>query len=179
VQASGSPRLDWDSCAGNARRGRIRGFGRSVGHAILEGVRVTERELAAIPPGNIRAPRGESGALWIAAEQLSAEQGKRGVTDWAAGGVAMTCRWLARAVTESYNGRIRLPTAPITRTSKLAYEELIEAEYLAAETFAARRPPPVLVTDRPGYVEAVRQTLRWAWRANGPCPVLTSAASGN
>lgn len=149
---------------------------RPSGRAILRGVRVTERELAAIPPGNIRVPSGEFGALWSAAEERSTEQGERGVTDWVAGGVSITCRWLARAVTESYNGRRRLPTAPVTRTSKLAYEELIEAEYLAAEAVAARGPS-ALVSDRPGYVEAVRQTLRWAWRANGPCPVFAPVAA--
>jgi hypothetical protein len=135
-------------------------------------VRVTERELARIPRGNLRVPRAEFGALWRAAEELSVAQGERGITDWPAGGVAITCRWVARVVTESTVGVRRPASAPITKTSKQAYEELIEAEYLAAEVLAARTPPPDLVRRRPGYVDAVRQTLGWAWRGTSPCPVL-------
>jgi len=55
-----------------------------------------------------------------------------------------------------------------------AYEELIEAEFLAAEQLAWRRPD--LVEHRPGWCEGIAATLRWAWRRNGPAP-LPSAVS--
>lgn len=136
---------------------------------------VGEREVERIPPGNLRVSRGEFAALWRAAEEQSTAQGERGTTDWVAGGVALTCRWLARATTDTSDGQRLLTPAPITKVSRLASEELIEAEYLAAETLAARTPPPAAVTSRPGYVDAVRATLRWAWRASGPAPVLVAA----
>lgn len=113
--------------------------------------------------------------LWFRAEQRSRVQGERGLTDWSAGGVVITCRWLAGAMTESATGHRRLSAAPITRVRRLAYEELIEAEFVAAEILAARRPPPESVLSRPGYVDAVRQTLGWAWRGDRPCPVLDPA----
>jgi hypothetical protein len=136
-------------------------------------VRVTERHLDRIPPGNVRVPLGEFAALWSAAEEQSRVQGERGITDWTAGGVALTCRWMARAVTETSDGH-RMPTpAPVTKATALASEELIESEFLAAETMAARTPPPPLVATRPGFMEAVVATLRWAWRSSGPVPDLT------
>jgi hypothetical protein len=59
---------------------------------------VTEIEIARIPVGNLRVPRAEFGAVWAAAERLDAEQGQRGTTDWYAGGVVVTCRWMAAAI---------------------------------------------------------------------------------
>lgn len=140
-------------------------------------MRVTARDLDSVPPGNICVPRDQFGVLWSRAEQRSSEQGDRGVTDWSAGGVVITCRWLAGAMTESATGHRRLSAAPITRTRRLAYEELIEAEFVAAEILAARQPAPVAVLSRPGYVDAVRQTLGWAWRGDRPCPVLDPACA--
>ncbi|WP_328304475.1 hypothetical protein [Actinomycetospora sp. NBC_00405] len=51
----------------------------------------------------------------------------------------------------------------------LAYEELIEAEFLAAERLEETRPH--LVRSRPGWCEGIRATLRWAWRREGPPPL--------
>jgi hypothetical protein len=141
-------------------------------------VRVTERDLERIPLGNLRVPRGEFGALWQAAADLVEAHGERGITNWAAGGVARTCRWVARAASELPNGRRILTPAPVTARRVLAAEESIEAEYLAAEKMLASATPPVLVSGQPGYVEAVSATLRWAWRASGPVPVLQAAVAG-
>ena len=44
------------------------------------GVRVTERELSRTRR-NIRVPRGEFGALWQAAEELTSANGERGIAD--------------------------------------------------------------------------------------------------
>lgn len=58
----------------------------------------------------------------------------------------------------------------------MAYEELIEEEFLAAELLDVRRPD--LVADRPGWCEAVRATLRWAWRREGPPPIAVATHAG-
>jgi hypothetical protein len=55
----------------------------------------------------------------------------------------------------------------------LAYEELIEAEYLAAEQLGQRCPD--LLEHRPGWCEAIAATLRWAWRHEGPVPLPVQA----
>jgi hypothetical protein len=139
---------------------------------------VTDRDLERIPPGNLRVPRGEFSTLWRAAAGLVEAQGERGITDWAAGGIARTCRWVARAASELPNGRWILTPAPVTSRRVLATEESIEAEYFAAEKMLALATPPVLVSGQPGYVEAVSATLRWAWRASGPAPVLQPVVAG-
>lgn len=122
-------------------------------------VRVTERDVERVPPGNLRVPRRDFGVLWSAAEQGS---------DFASVGTAITCRWLARATVDLPRGRQRPAFAPVTRTRRLAYEELIEAEYLAAERLAGDEPE--WLAARPGYLDGVRNTLRWAWRGEGPAP---------
>jgi hypothetical protein len=134
---------------------------------------VSEDVVARIPVGNLRVPRAEFAAVWAAAERLSREQGERGLTHWYAGGVAVTCRWLAGAVVQTQMGRRYLAYSPVTDRSVRAYEELIEAEFLAAECLDLRRPD--LVESRPGWCEAVRSTLRWAWRHDGPPPLAVSA----
>jgi hypothetical protein len=66
--------------------------------------------------------------VWRAAERQGREQGERGVTDWYAGGVALTCRWLAGAVTATTQKGRQVPAfAPVSNRSARAYEELIEA----------------------------------------------------
>lgn len=135
---------------------------------------VTAADVARIPAGNLRVPRAEFAALWSAAEQESREQAARGVTDWYAGGVALTCRWLAAAFVVTQSGRQHAAFAPVTNRSARAYEELIEAEYLAAEQMDARQPD--LVASRPGWCEAIRATLRWAWRHEGPPPLALPEA---
>ena len=67
-----------------------------------------------------------------------------------------------------------LAPAPATRRRARAYEELIEAEYLAAEQLDVRRPD--LVEHQPGWCEGIRATLRWAWRHEGPRPLAATVA---
>lgn len=126
---------------------------------------VKAERVARIPLGNLRVPRAAFAAVWTAAEQRNAAGGQ---VDWYAGGVGATCRWLAVAVTPGQQGRHGLPPAPVTRHRTPAFEELIEAEYVAAEQLDRRRPD--LVVDRPGWCEGIRATLRWAWRGEGPAP---------
>ena len=133
---------------------------------------VTDADTARIPVGNLRVPRAEFVAVWAAAELLDAEQGARGVSDWYAGGVVVTCRWMAAAVVRPPSGPRRLARSPISRRTTVAHEELIEAEFLAAELLDVRRPD--LLVSRPGWCEAVRATLQWAWRHDGPPPLAVS-----
>jgi len=131
---------------------------------------VTDADTARIPVGNLRVPRAEFVAVWAAAERLDEEQGARGVSDWYAGGVVVTCRWMAVAVVRPPSGPRRLARSPISRRTTVAHEELIEAEFLAAELLDVRRPD--LLVSRPGWCEAVRATLRWAWRHDGAPPLV-------
>lgn len=134
-------------------------------------------ELGRTPAGNVRVPLADFGRVWAAAEAQSADEAARGVTDWHAGGVVVTCRWLAGAVVTYQTGRRQLPRSPATERIVTAYEELIEAEYLIAESLDLVRPD--LVEHRPGWCEGIRATLRWAWRCNGPMPLAyTRAAAG-
>ncbi len=137
-------------------------------------MRVTDADLARIPVGNLRVPRAEFGALWVEAEQLNSEQTGSPAPDWYPAGVAVTCRWLAGAVVQDQTGRRAPAPAPATRRRARAYEELIEAEYLAAEQLDVRRPD--LVEHRPGWCAGIRATLRWAWRAEGPRPFSVASA---
>lgn len=136
-------------------------------------MRVTARDPSSIPASNLRVGREAFAELWLTAEAQAEKSASLGQTDWVAGGVSITCRWLAMAVVE-LNGRRRLPLSPITHRSRPAFEELIEEEYLAAVAMEAQPPEQRLFGDRPGYLEAVAATLRWAWRRNGPVPDLAS-----
>ena len=128
---------------------------------------VAPSDISGIPPGNVRVPRRDFVALWRAASAHAAGQAERGATDWYAGAVALTCRWMAAAPlrTAQAGGLVR---SPATRRRVLAYEELIEEEFLAAQDLEQRRPD---LAARPGWCEGVRATLRWAWRAEGPPPL--------
>jgi hypothetical protein len=141
----------------------------SVQVVTLVFVNVTEAEVARVPVGNLRVSRAAFGVVWAAAEQRNTEQGERGVTDWYAAGVVVTCRWLAGATVRSSKGQSYLAYSPVTRRTARAYEELIEAEFLAAERLTQQRPD--LAVSRPGWCEAIRATLRWAWRHDGPPPL--------
>ncbi|MGH3613314.1 MAG: hypothetical protein ACRDRK_12115 [Pseudonocardia sp.] len=133
---------------------------------------VTEDAVARIPPGNLRVPRAEFTAVWAAAERLNREAAEQRVTAWYPAGVAVTCRWLAGVIVEDRFGR-RPAQAPVTTRAEQAFEELIEAEYLAAERLPARRPG--LARRQPGWTEGVQSTLRWAWRRQGPAPLAPDA----
>lgn len=136
-------------------------------------VEVLESEVRSVPPRNLRVPKDAFVAVWREAARRGDELGDQGVTDWYLGGVSLTCRWLAGAPlrTSSGGGLVR---SPATRRSVLAYEELIEAEFLAAQTLEQQRPE---LAAREGWCEAVRATLRWAWRGEGPPPIELPARS--
>ena len=128
---------------------------------------VTPSDIACIPAGNLRVRTDDFVALWQTARSRDAALGAQGATDWYAGAVALTCRWMAAAPmrTDSGGGLVR---SPATRKRVLAYEELIEEEFLAAQELEQRRPD---LAARPGWCDGVRATLRWAWRAEGPPPL--------
>ena len=137
--------------------------------ATLVLVKVTEIDVKRIPLRNLRVPLEEFVAVWAPAEQLAAEQAERRMTDWYTGGMVVTCQWIARAVVRPPVGPWRLARSPVSRSTAAAYEELLEAEYLAAEVLDVRRPD--LLEHRPGWCEGIRATLRWAWRHSGPPPI--------
>lgn len=149
-------------------------FATSAGPGTLAVVRVTEADIARIPAANLRVPRAEFVALWIAAEQLCDEQGERGVTDWYAAGVAATCEWLAAAVFRPANGPRQDAVSPVTGRGARAYEELIEAECVAAERMLARHPQPPTMRRRPGWLPGIMATLGWAWLASGRPPLAAA-----
>ena len=134
---------------------------------------VTPLDIAGIPLSNVRVARHDFVALWRAATARGAKQGAEGVTDWYAGAVALTCRWMAGAPLRTSRGG-GLVRSPATRRRALAYEELIEEEYLAAQDLEHRRPD---LAARQGWCEGVRATLRWAWRAEGPPPLELAATA--
>jgi hypothetical protein len=142
----------------------------SVARATLHCMEVTENDIKRIPVRNLRVPRDEFVAVWSAVEQLSTDQAQQRVIDWYTGGVLVTCQWMARAVVRpASDGPWRLARPPVSRHDERAYEELIEAEYLAAELLDVRRPD--LFESRPGWCEGIQATLRWAWRHAGPPPI--------
>lgn len=149
-------------------------FATSAGPGTLAVVRVTEADIARIPTANLRVPRAEFVALWIAAERLCDEQGDRGVTDWYAAGVAATCEWLAAAVFRPTTGPRQDAVSPVTGRSARAYEELIEAECIAADQMLARHPQPPTMRRRPGWLPGIMATLQWAWLTSGRPPLAAA-----
>ncbi len=141
-------------------------------------VRVTENDVARVPVGNLRVPRADFGALWAAAELRCEEQAARGVADWYTAGVAATCEWLAGAVVQPAAGAPYLALSPATGRTARAYEELIDDELAAAERLAAREPRPAQLVRRPGWIEGIVATLRWAWRAGAAPLQLDEARTG-
>jgi len=127
-------------------------------------VEVTEADAGRIPSGNLRVPRAEFVAVWVVGE-------RRCAGEWYAAGVALTCRWMAGAVVRAFDGRLGPARAPVTRRMARAYEELIQAEYLAAEALEQRRPRSWWLEEKPGWIEGVCATLRWAWARSGPPPI--------
>jgi hypothetical protein len=128
-------------------------------------VEVTAELVERIPPGNLRVPVAEFAGVWAIAEERNA----RGL-DWYAGGVVMTCQWIACARGRPRSQGRGLTLAPVTRRSGRAHEELIEAEFLAAEVLSLRRPRPDWLADRDGWLEGILATFDWCWRGMGPAP---------
>jgi len=147
--------------------------------ATIGSVFLTARDIERIPAGNIHVPRDQFVALWSAAEWHLEDQARCGVVDWYGAGVVMTCRWLACATVRPSTGAWYIASAPVTESRRLAYEELIEAECLAAEKLDMRRPVPVWVANRPGWLDGVLATLNWAWRrTSGPPLDISASAAG-
>jgi hypothetical protein len=121
--------------------------------------------------GNLRVRREEFATVWSAAEAHEEEQAARRVTDWYTGAVVVTCRWVATAIVRPVAGPWWPAKSPITGRSNQAYEELIEAEYLAAERLAMRCPVPGWLAERPGWIEAILATLDWCWRGSKLSPI--------
>ncbi|MCA1681576.1 MAG: hypothetical protein LC700_00050 [Actinobacteria bacterium] len=148
-------------------RGRLSGWGVTV--LVVD---VTEADVARIPRRNVRVSRAEFAAVWRTAERLGGD-------DWYAAGVAFTCRWLAWATVRPASGPWHPARAPVTGRTNLAFEELIEVEYLEAEKLDMRRPRPEWLLGRPGWSEGICATLRWAWCRTGPAPLrVEEAATG-
>lgn len=124
-------------------------------------------DIEKIPVRNLRVPLREFVAVWLAAERLEDEDRLR----WFTGGVLGTCRWLANAQVRPQTGPWRMEPSPVTQRQVSAYEELIEAECIAAEVMLLRRPVDVWVRTRPGWVEGISATLNWAWRHQGDPPI--------
>lgn len=135
---------------------------------------VTEQDVTAIPVGNLRVSVGEFAAVWAAAERRVVED----PADWYFLGVAVTCRWMARATVRPVSGPWYVQWAPVTKRKGFAYEELIEAECLAADGLLHRRPVPRWLLARPGWAEAIVDTFggrgsvphprHWAWPSVRP-----------
>ncbi len=130
---------------------------------------VTAEQIASIPTRNVRVPCGDLAVVWNDAEDRLTERGRQEVLDWYAAAIVATCMWLACAVYKPPWGRPHPAEAPASRTRASAYEELIEAECLAAERFEVLYPHRA--ERMPGWGDGVRATLRGAWRGQGPPPV--------
>lgn len=141
----------------------------SVAGVTLTGMAVTAGQVEKVRAQNLRVPREDFAAVWAAAERRDRRQGERGVLDWYAAGVYLTCLWMAGGIVRPARGRPYPARSPVTGRGETAYEELIEAESLAAELLPQRQPQ--LLQRRPGWCEGIRATLRWAWRGQGPPPL--------
>jgi hypothetical protein len=126
---------------------------------------VTARAIESIPRGNLNVSRNEFVALWRLVEDV----GEARPADWYVAGVAATCRWLACAAVPSIVGGWELAWAPVTERSGLAHEETIQAELLEAELQAIRKPGGF--DGRPGWLEGIVATLRWAWAGSSVAPL--------
>ena len=134
---------------------------------------VTGRLVEDVPRGNLRVPRAEFVRLWRLAEHLA----ESSQADWCVAGIAATCRWLACAAVPSVHGGWKPARAPITRRSNMAHEELIAAELIAAEVAAVRNPGGI--EGRPGWLEGILMTLRWAWAGSTKAPLeMPSSSAG-
>ena len=138
---------------------------------------VSSHDLERLPVDNLRVSRAEFAAVRQAAERRSAQETRRHVTDWHAGGVVVTCRWLAQAA-HAGDASGRLERSPVTERLARADAERIEEECLAAERLLLRRPRPAWLQARPGWIEAVVATFDWAWRGTGSPPLPPGGGAG-
>lgn len=129
---------------------------------------VTERDVEAIPVGTVRLPRGEFAALWVSAERHVADHPQ----DWYGAGVVITCRWLGGATVRPAAGAWYVQWAPVTKRTGSPYAEVVEAECIAAEALLMRRPVPSWLAGRPGWLEGIVGTFRWAWRRDAEAPLV-------
>jgi predicted amidohydrolase len=135
---------------------------------------VLASDVERIPAASLNVPLDQFVTVWQTAEELDAA----GEGGWYATGVVETCRWLGHAVVEGPGGRRELAYSPVTNTTQMAIEELIEAECVRAEVLAMRRPIPSWLQRRPGWIDGVSATLNWAWQRRGPAPIEDVSASG-
>lgn len=142
---------------------------------------VTEADIARIPPRNLRVPVTDFVQVWLAAEQRNREATAIRSTDpeyfdHRSAAIALTCRWLATAIVRPEDGRRWYPARPpVSRHEHTAYEELIQAELLAAEKLELAPPP--MYQEKPGRIEGICATLRWAWARTAPAPIEVQAVS--
>lgn len=129
----------------------------------------TPEDVERVPVGNLRVPRAAFGSIWASADARNSKLTEQGSNDWYAAGVIVTCMWLADGVHKPARGRPHPARSPVSDRQVRASEELIEAEYQAAELLAERQP--WLLEQRPGWCEGIRATLRWAWRHQGQPPL--------
>jgi hypothetical protein len=137
----------------------------------MKGMEVTFLHVEGIPRGNLRVRRSEFAALWRSVEYLA----EANPADWYVAGVAATCEWLACSPVPSITGGWELARAPLTRRARMAHEELIAAELMAAEVAAIRNPSGI--EGRPGWLEGILATLRWAWSGSSKAPLEVPSAS--
>lgn len=130
---------------------------------------VAAADLARVPAENLHAPRKTFGDIWTVAQ---ARQIRPELCSWYGSGVLETCRWLAQAVIRPASGPGHLAPAPITPEIGRAMPELIAQECLAAKLLSLVRPVPAWVAERPGWLDGVVDTFRWAWLGTGPPPIL-------
>ena len=139
----------------------------------MKGMEVTARHVEGIPRGNLRVRRSEFVALWRLVEHLS----EANPADWYVAGVAATCEWLACSSVPSIVGSRELARAPLTRRARMAHEEMIATELMAAEVAAIRHPSGI--EGRPGWLEGILATLRWAWSGSTKAPLeMPSTSTG-
>src|SRR5262249_20124242 len=139
-------------------------------HVRLVCVDLTALDIAAVPAENLRVPRAEFAALWLAAERRQGGQARRKIIAWYGTGVVVTCRWLAAAAVRSPQGRQRPARWPMTGRTARATPELIEIECLTAGLLDTQRPVPAWLADHPGWSAGVVATLNWAWWRVGEPP---------
>lgn len=139
----------------------------SVVAATMTPMEVTDHDVDRIPAGTVRVSREQFVAVWKAAERHVVEQ----PLDWYGAGVLTTCRWLAGAMVRPVTGPWYAQWAPVTKRTGVPYEEVVEAECLAAEVLLFRRPVPDWLVAMPGWLPGIVDTLNWAWRRSAEAPL--------